>query len=117
MLCFTKVYVKELEPLPSGKRRTQLTMEGFQFSEWVRTLAKPCPIYGNSEEGKAQNVDNYTKLEGTMSVIHTEGIDGGRATWTVQFEKVSDDMNDPENIISTTIWYFKRMDQKIFSNL
>ncbi|XP_010477708.1 PREDICTED: uncharacterized protein At1g24010-like [Camelina sativa] len=116
-----QVSTEEIEvDLPSGKRKVKLRMEGFQISEWFKTLAKPDLIDSNSddddeEEANSRNPDYYNKLEGTMSVIHTEGCDGGRAYWTIQYEKVSDDIKDPRFIVDTTARYFQAMDERIFS--
>ncbi|CAH8253473.1 unnamed protein product [Arabidopsis lyrata] len=104
------------EVLPSGKRKTQLRMEGFQISEWFRSLAKPL-AYSTSDMAKSRNPDYYTKLEGTITVIHTEGIEGGRAIWTLQYEKISSDIKDTLFIIDITTIYFKQIDERIFSNL
>ncbi|XP_019099188.1 PREDICTED: uncharacterized protein At1g24010-like [Camelina sativa] len=106
------------EEVPTEKKKIHLRMEGFQISEWFKTLAIP---FSHStidhEEAKSRNPDNYKKLEGTMTVIHTEGNDGGRAFWTVEYEKISDDIKDPRFIVDSTAIYFQAMDENIFSQL
>ncbi|XP_010477721.1 PREDICTED: uncharacterized protein At1g24010-like [Camelina sativa] len=108
--------VEELEvDLPTEKKRFQLRMMGFQISEWFKTITTPfinCTV--DHEEAKSRNPDNYKKLEGTMTVIHTEGNDGGRAFWTVEYEKISDDIKDPRFIVDTITRYFQAMDERIF---
>ncbi|XP_010460172.1 PREDICTED: uncharacterized protein At1g24010-like [Camelina sativa] len=104
--------------LPSEKKKVRLRMEGFQISELFKAITTPfisCTV--DPEEAKSRNPDNYKKLEGTMSVIHTEGNDGGRAFWTVEYEKVSDDIKDPRFIVDTTARYFQAMDERIFRTI
>lgn len=91
-------------------------MEGFQISKWFKTLPKPDLNDSTSDEAKSRDPDNYTKLEGTMNVTTTEGEDGGRAIWTLQFEKVSEDIKDTRFIVDYTTRFFQAMDEMIFSN-
>ncbi|XP_010477718.1 PREDICTED: uncharacterized protein At1g24010-like [Camelina sativa] len=105
--------------LPSEKKKVRLRMEGFQISEWFNTLVIPDLIDSDDDdedEANSRDPDYFTKLEGTMTVIQTEGCDGGRAYWTIQYEKVSEDIKDPRFIADTTTRYFQAMDERIFSN-
>lgn len=73
----------------------------------------------DSEVANGQNPDSYTKLEGTMTVTDTEYKNGGRAgraIWTVQYEKISDDIEDPQFITDTTAKVFQRMDEGILAH-
>ncbi|XP_010498912.1 PREDICTED: uncharacterized protein At1g24010-like [Camelina sativa] len=105
--------------LPSEKKKVRLRMEGFEISEWFNTLIIPDLIDSDDDdedEANSRDPDYFTKLEGTMTVIQTEGCDGGRAIWTIQYEKVSEDIKDPRFIADTTTRYFQAMDKRVFSN-
>ncbi|XP_010501567.1 PREDICTED: uncharacterized protein At1g24010-like [Camelina sativa] len=104
-------------------------MEGFQISEWFNTLIIPDLIDSDDDdedEANSRDPDYFTKLEGTMTVIQTEGCDGGRAIWTIQYEKLpdlidstsddDDDIKDSRFIMDTTTRYFQAIDERIFSN-
>ncbi|XP_010498914.1 PREDICTED: uncharacterized protein At1g24010-like [Camelina sativa] len=104
---------EEIEALPSEKKKTTFRIEGFQVSEWYESLE------GNVSHSVStwQNLDGYKKLEGTMTIIHVEDNNRSRGIFTVKYEKISSNIEDPKSIVNTFVDFFTEMDAYLLETI
>uniref|UniRef100_A0A1J3IN72 Bet v I/Major latex protein domain-containing protein n=2 Tax=Noccaea caerulescens TaxID=107243 RepID=A0A1J3IN72_NOCCA len=99
-----------VDDIPILKKKRTLRMKAIPIAKWYK---KSIDETSDKTNPAWQNPDWYSKLEGTMSVSQVQGDDLVRATWTMEYEKTSSEIDNPTFIRDNCVEFFKKLDESL----